>query len=97
VAARLASDHASLVLEIADTGAGISPDDLPRIFDPFFTTKETGKGVGLGLAVAYGIVKAHGGDIRVQSQPGAGSTFQVILPLQAEGAPPANGSKEVTA
>jgi two-component system NtrC family sensor kinase len=67
----------SLLLEVGDTGSGIRKDDLQRIFDPFFTTKEDAKGVGLGLAVVYGIVEAHGGEISVDSAEGAGTTFRV--------------------
>jgi two-component system NtrC family sensor kinase len=69
-----------IVLEVHDTGVGIPSENLHKIFEPFFTTKE-GKGVGLGLAVAYGIVQAHGGDIEVESAPGKGTTFRVTLPL----------------
>lgn len=58
----------NLVMRVTDTGEGISPENLRRIFDPFFTTKPEGKGVGLGLAVSYGIVQAHGGDIEVKEQ-----------------------------
>lgn len=65
---------------IRDTGCGIAPSDLQRIFDPFFTSKEVGKGTGLGLSVSYGIVKAHGGAIKVDSRVGEGSTFRVVLP-----------------
>jgi two-component system NtrC family sensor kinase len=68
-------------IAIADTGCGIAAKDLPRIFDPFFTTKEVGKGTGLGLAVSHGIVQAHGGTIEVESTPGEGTTFRVLLPL----------------
>ncbi len=66
---------------VTDTGCGIHPEVLPRIFDPFFTTKEAG--TGLGLAVTYGIVKKHGGNIRAESTPGRGSEFIVSLPLRA--------------
>ena len=77
------SGETSATAEIAviDTGCGIADKDLQRIFDPFFTSKEVGKGTGLGLSVSHGIVKAHGGSIRVQSALGAGSTFTVYLPL----------------
>jgi two-component system NtrC family sensor kinase len=67
---------------IADTGCGIPEKDLQRIFDPFFTSKEVGKGTGLGLSVSHGIVKAHGGLIKVESTVGKGSTFRVYLPIQ---------------
>lgn len=66
---------------VSDHGTGIAPDVLPRIFEPFFTTKGTGEGTGLGLAVAYGIVKEHGGWIAVDSVQGAGSHFTVYLPI----------------
>jgi signal transduction histidine kinase len=75
-------DGNRLKIEIQDTGKGISEDNMPRLFTPFFTTKPEVKGVGLGLAVAYGIIERHGGTIEVQSQPGKGSTFTVYLPLQ---------------
>jgi signal transduction histidine kinase len=77
------------VVAISDTGAGIPPEHLKRIFDPFFTTKPVGEGTGLGLSITYGIVERHGGTIRVESHPGAGTTFTVFLPINArhEGAP----------
>jgi two-component system NtrC family sensor kinase len=77
------------LLEIAftDTGSGILEEDVTKIFDPFFTTKEIGKGTGLGLAVTYGIVEAHGGHIEVESTMGQGTTFSIQLPL---GEQPAN-------
>ena len=71
----------SVQLLVRDTGTGIAPEALPRIFDPFFTTKDEGKGVGLGLAVVYGIVQSHVGDIEVNSVPGKGTEFCVTLPL----------------
>jgi len=68
---------------IADEGSGIADEILPHVFEPFFTTKEEGKGVGLGLAVAYGIVQQHGGNIEVTSTPQKGTTFTVILPEES--------------
>jgi two-component system NtrC family sensor kinase len=65
---------------VSDTGTGIAQKDKDKIFDPFFTTKEEGKGVGLGLSVAYGIIAKHNGTIAVESIPGKGSTFKVRLP-----------------
>jgi two-component system NtrC family sensor kinase len=69
-------------LTVSDNGDGIPAENLARIFDPFFTTKSDGKGVGLGLAVSYGIIQAHGGDIEVKSKVGEGATFAVSLPLE---------------
>jgi len=69
-------DH--VAIEVVDRGRGIHGDDLPKIFDPFFTTRPDG--TGLGLAICHKVVRAHGGDIRVRSTPGAGSTFTVMLP-----------------
>ena len=80
-----------VLLAVSDNGEGIPPENLGKIFDPFFTTKPEGKGVGLGLAVSYGIIQAHGGDIEVKSEVGEGTTFTVSLPLEqpaAAGEPP---------
>ncbi len=73
----------SVTASIADTGKGIPPEVRHRIFDPFFTTKPVGEGTGLGLSVSYGIVRRHGGEIRVDSEPGNGATFSVVLPVPA--------------
>jgi two-component system NtrC family sensor kinase len=70
-------------LQVRDDGMGIPPDLLPRLFEPFLTTKETGKGVGLGLAISKSIVERHGGQIEVESQPGRGTTFYIFLPVDA--------------
>lgn len=68
-------------LAIKDTGCGIPEANMQRIFDPFFTSKEVGKGTGLGLSVSYGIIKAHGGEIKVASVVGQGATFRILLPI----------------
>jgi signal transduction histidine kinase len=71
-------------VEIADTGHGIAPETLPHVFDPFFTTKPAGAGTGLGLAVCYGIVTAHGGRIEVEPNNGRGTRVHVTLPAHDE-------------
>ncbi|MCP3459551.1 ATP-binding protein [Bradyrhizobium sp. CCGUVB23] len=73
------------VIAISDTGKGIAPEHMKSLFDPFFTTKEIGEGLGLGLSISYGIVREFGGDILVESVPGQGSTFKVIIPLVEAG------------
>ncbi|MGZ8449416.1 MAG: PAS domain S-box protein [Candidatus Deferrimicrobiaceae bacterium] len=77
-----------VLLSLSDTGVGIPPENIPRIFEPFFTTKEAGKGSGMGLAMAYGIVKNHGGSLDVRSALGKGSTFRLLLPASAKEIPP---------
>jgi two-component system NtrC family sensor kinase len=75
---RTSRQGAWVVAEFADTGAGISSENLGRIFDPFFTTKSGG--TGLGLSVVYGIVDRHGGKIEIESEPGRGTRFIIKLP-----------------
>ncbi|MCJ7539296.1 MAG: ATP-binding protein, partial [Desulfobacterales bacterium] len=70
-----------IVIHFEDTGEGIPPEHVPKLFEPFFTTKKKGKGVGLGLSVAYGIVQEHGGSINVKSKVGQGAIFSVELPI----------------
>ncbi len=76
--------NGGLSVAVRDTGRGIRPEDREKIFDPFFTTKEVGQGTGLGLWVSYSIVKNFGGDIRVESHAGKGSTFTVLFPLKGK-------------
>lgn len=79
-----AGDYA--LITVADTGTGIAPDLLDHVFEPFFTTKEEGKGTGLGLASVYGIMQQHGGSVRVESEPGAGTTFSLYIPISMSAA-----------
>ncbi|APW62170.1 PAS domain-containing sensor histidine kinase [Paludisphaera borealis] len=74
-------------ISVADNGAGIAPEDLGRLFDPFFTTKPVGEGTGLGLAISHGIITGHGGRIEVESRPGDGTRFRVLLPKDPAGRP----------
>jgi two-component system, NtrC family, sensor kinase len=90
-----------LTFRVADNGVGIHPDVLPHIFEPFFSTKHQESGVGLGLAVVYGIVQRHGGAIDVDSEPSRGTTFRMRLPRRkrdteasTELGPPAGGRQE---
>ena len=75
-------------IDVQDTGTGISPENMVKLFTPFFTTRREIKGVGLGLAISYGIIQRHGGKIEVESKVGKGTTFKVYLPIHLD-APPA--------
>jgi signal transduction histidine kinase len=72
------------VVEVADTGLGIPEAIRERIFDPFFTTRDVGEGTGLGLAVSYNIISAHGGGIEVDTVEGEGSIFRVLFPTDED-------------
>jgi two-component system NtrC family sensor kinase len=72
------------LLEVADRGRGIPPNERSRVFEPFYTTKPAGSGTGLGLSICYGIVAEHRGRIELDSEVGRGSTFRVVLPTGEE-------------
>jgi signal transduction histidine kinase len=91
ITTQVASERDYIKVEIADTGVGIPQHKLANIFDPFFTTKPTGKGTGLGLSVSLGIIRRHGGDIRVRSLANRGTTFTVLLPMAKVPARLSNG------
>ncbi len=75
-------DSKNAIFCVEDTGIGIAAENISKTFMPFFTTKDVGEGTGLGLSVVYGIIKNHTGDIKVSSEPGKGTTFEVCLPLE---------------
>jgi two-component system NtrC family sensor kinase len=79
------SGNGRLVVECADNGRGIKPEDLEQIFDPFFTTKDPDKGTGLGLYISYDIIKKLGGTISAENRKGGGALFKVILPVKSYG------------
>jgi two-component system NtrC family sensor kinase len=88
---RVDADKDWVRIHVADSGGGIPPEVLPRIFEPFFSTKDKESGVGLGLAVVYGIVQRHGGDVDVDTALGRGTTFHLRLPRQP---PPVTGETQ---
>ncbi len=83
ISTQLNTKKKEVYIHVSDTGHGIEKKNIPRIFDPFFTTKPTGEGTGLGLSVSYGIIKSHGGNISITSEPGKGSEFIVSLPIHS--------------
>lgn len=78
------AENGSIFVSIGDTGSGMSQEALSKIFDPFYTTKEVGKGTGLGLSISYDIIKKHGGEIKVESKVGKGTTFIIQIPIIEE-------------
>ena len=82
IESRLLASEDKIQVNVKDSGPGIPYVNISKLFEPFFTTKKKGKGVGLGLSVAYGIIQEHGGSIFVRSTVGNGATFQVRLPLK---------------
>jgi signal transduction histidine kinase len=90
---RRQADPPVMMLRIADTGSGMSDEIKAHIFEPFFTTKSEGKGVGLGLAIVFGIIQRHRGTIDVESTIGVGTTFIITLPLNHSAPAPAPASR----
>ena len=87
------------MVEVTDSGPGITEENIARVFQPFFTTKPVGEGTGLGLSICFGILKAHGGHMRVESQPGTRTTFTCEFPLRPaapEGHSPAQPSGSIS-
>ena len=82
-----------VVLTVTDDGSGMTPEVVERVFEPFFSTKPKGEGTGLGLSSVYGIVQQNGGDVRIASTPGAGSTVRVVLPGSTEGVTSVSGTE----
>jgi two-component system NtrC family sensor kinase len=85
IISRFDSDESSVEIQVKDTGTGITDENIEKVFDPFFTTKGAGHGVGLGLAISYGIIREHGGTITVKSKIGIGTKFIVRLPVTIHG------------
>jgi PAS domain S-box-containing protein len=92
----LLTDGDYAVVTVSDSGTGIRPEHFERVFDPYFTTRDVGEGKGMGLSVAQGIVRKHGGDIFLESVAGQGTTVSVLLPLIAAGADDHRGGKPST-
>ncbi|MEO9523927.1 ATP-binding protein [Marinobacter alexandrii] len=90
ISIRTRQETDSVVIEVEDTGSGISRENINRIFEPFYTTKPIGKGTGLGLSLSFNIIEKHGGQIEVESTPGIGTCFRITLPVRQ---PPPNGTE----
>lgn len=88
---RLYQEGHDLLVDVADNGSGIRPEDLDKLFDPFFTSKPTGKGTGLGLSVCYGIIQQMNGVLEVESEPGQGAVFRLRLPVPQKETKPEHG------
>src|SRR5262245_59364062 len=86
-------ENDTLRISISDTGRGMTPETKARIFDPGFTTKKPGLGTGLGLAICQKIIQNHNGRIEVESTPGRGSTFTIVLPIVQQAERKANGER----
>jgi two-component system, NtrC family, sensor kinase len=84
ITAAVDRESGKLAIRVSDTGVGITAENMKKLFTPFFTTKQIGQGTGLGLPIAYGIIKMHRGNIHVNSEPGIGTTFHIELPLNME-------------
>jgi two-component system, NtrC family, sensor kinase len=92
------STSKQISIQVRDDGVGIPPESMKQLFEPFYTTKESGKGVGLGLAISRNIVERHRGKIEVESQPGRGTTFYIFIPTTALKLPePATAAKSAAA
>ena len=78
-------EDGSIVVQIRDTGPGISPEHISKVFDPFFTTKDQGEGTGLGLNIVHRVVEQYGGNIKIESEPGEGTTFVISFPVNGKG------------
>ncbi|NIN94420.1 MAG: hypothetical protein GTO49_05500, partial [Anaerolineae bacterium] len=84
VSTGMGGEAETIEVTFTDTGVGIPEHSLDKIFEPFFTTKKVGEGTGLGLSVSYGLIKNHGGEIKVESKDNEGTTFSVLLPVPQE-------------
>ena len=94
ISLRHLKDSACVQVSVKDSGKGMTAEIAEKIFDPFFTTKTVGQGTGLGLSISYGIIKQHGGDIQVKSEPGKGTEFIVTIPIDTDSVGPVPSTKK---